>query len=428
MVRSACPGAPCVSQPALEQALHSFHKRSPQANRMTDPLDRASHPLSPDPAPEKGWPALVALVLSTIFGIVVAVSARVYYSQAPGVDFASFWAAGHLVLSGNGAAAYDPAVHRAVEATVVNIGGLLPFSYPPPFLLLVAPFAFRPFWLAYLLWIGVTGGLYFLSTRPLLPPRYAFAHPAAVVNAMIGQNGLLTTGLLLLGAALLAQYPFAGGAVLGLLIVKPQLACLVPVALLAGREWRAIAGAAATSLSLIAIAWLVFGIEAYRAFAASAGDFAGYMAASRWKWGELASMFGLARSLGAPQSLALALQALAAVGAAIVTWRAWAMKRRERVAILAAATLLVPPYLFTYDSMLLIAPLAWFLGDKTRPWRAAVLWILLLLPLGGYFHLYPNVIPLAAILSLWWLHSPEPRTQTIHKREAAAPLGTTALP
>lgn len=377
---------------------------------MAGALGRDESQLVPEEPARTGWRPLVALAFTTMFGIAVAVSAWVYYSQAPGVDFASFWAAGHLTLSGEPALAYDAGVHSAVEQTVAHVRDRsLPFTYPPPFLFFVAPFAVQPFWLAYLLWIGATSTLYFIATRSLLPPRYAFAHPASLINAMIGQNGFLTAGMFLFGASMVAQQPFAAGAILGLLVVKPQMAVLIPVAMLAGRHWQAIIGAAVTSMSLVVLAALVFGIDVYGAFFASIAEYAGYMADSRWKWTELASVFGFARTLGIPQSLALALQAIAAVAAAFATWRAWAMKKKQRVAVLAAATLLVPPYLFTYDSMLLIVPLAWFLADGEHRWRAVIIWILLLLPLGLYFDLYPipNTIPLAAILSLWWLHEPK---------------------
>ena len=50
---------------------------------------------------------LVALACSTIFVLTVGVSAWVYYSQSPAVDFASFWAAGRLAIEGSPALAYD---------------------------------------------------------------------------------------------------------------------------------------------------------------------------------------------------------------------------------------------------------------------------------------------------------------------------------
>jgi hypothetical protein len=352
---------------------------------------------------------LVALAFSTIFVLTVATSIWVYYSQSPAVDFASFWAAGHLTITGQPALAYDIQAHRAAEMSVAHMGGLMPFPYPPPFLFVVSAIGFHPFWLAYLAWIGGTAAIYLLATKRFLSPRFAFAHPAALMNAAIGQNGLLTTGMFAFGASVVARQPYLGGAVLGLLVIKPQLGVLLPIALLADRNWRAIVGGAASSLLLLGAAALVFGPDSYRGFLAITGDYTSYMSNSRWNWGELASLFAFARYFGVPQSAALAIQGVAALAAAVITWRSWSTKADERVAVLAAATLLVPPYLFTYDSLLLVLPLAFLLRERTHPWRAAVLWLLLLAPILAYFDVYPgpNTVPIAAMLSLWWLAGPK---------------------
>jgi hypothetical protein len=366
--------------------------------------------------------ALVALALSTIFVISVPVAAWVYYSQGPGVDFVSFWAAGRLALSGHPELAYDIDTHRALERTVVQIGGLMPFPYPPPFLLAVALFAIAPYWLAYLLWIAVTAALYLAATRSALPPRFAFAHPAALVNSVIGQNGFLTSAIFIAGISIIASQPFAGGLVLGLLVIKPQLGILLPVALLADRNWKAIAGAALSSLMLLVLAALVFGLDSYRAFAGTSQQYAVFMESYAWDWGEQASVFAFFRFFGIPQAIALTAQIVAALGAAVVTWRAWASGHPQRAAILAAATILVPPYLFTYDSLILVLPMASLLRDPERAWRPATVWLLLflpLIPLFGFEHAYPgpNTIPIAAILCLWWLSA------TARSTERAAATG-----
>jgi len=348
---------------------------------------------------------LIAFAVSSIFAFTVVLAACVYYLYGPDVDFVSFWAAGRLALGGHPSLAYDIHAHQAVEQTVAHIGGLMPFPYPPPFLLFVSAFAWASYPLAYLLWIAATAGLYFVATRRFTAPRIAFAHPASIVNAMIGQNGFLTSGIFLFGISRVAAAPFTAGLILGLLAIKPQLGILLPVALLASRQWRAIGGAALSSVAVLAAAALVFGLDSYRGFFAMTQQYTAFMAADRWDWAQQASVFGFFRFLGAPQPLALALQGIAAFVAAAVTWRSWARQSEQREAILAAATLLVPPYVFAYDSLLLVLPLAMLLKDGERPWRAAILWVCLVAPLPGYFGLYPgpNTVPVAALLSLWWL-------------------------
>lgn len=348
---------------------------------------------------------LVALAFSTIVAISIPVATWVYHFNRPGVDFVSFWAAGRLALSGDSALAYDLQAHRALELTVTNFGGLLPFPYPPPFLLVVIPFALLPYWLAYVPWIIGTIALYLASTRTVVSARFALAHPAALVNTIIGQNGFLTSAIFLSGVALVAARPVVGGIILGLLVIKPQLAVLVPVALLASRNWRAIGAGAFSSLLLLAFAAAVFGFESYRAFIGMAQQQSIFLSTREWDWSEQASIFAFLRYFGVDRAVAFSAQAAVALAAAAVTWRAWALGHKQRTGILAAATLLVPPYLLAYDSLILILPLAALLGDARRPWLPGLIWLCLFVPLFGYVGIYegPNTIPAAAVLCLWGL-------------------------
>lgn len=323
------------------------------------------------------------------------------FVEAAGVDFISFWAAGRLVLAGHPAAAYDINLHRSVEQAIVSHVGLLPFPYPPPFLIFVTPFALIPFRWAFIAWIAITATFYGVAAKRFAPLSCAFANPPVLVDFMIGQTGFLTTGIFLGGLALLPGAPFAGGAVLGLLLIKPQLAALLPVALIAGREWRAVAGGAVSCIAAISAAFALFGMDAYQGFFAILPHYVSYMKHNSWNWVELASPFAFLRYIGVAPSVALGIQVAIAAGAALVTAMAWWRSWPEKVAILAAATLLVSPYLLTYDALLLIVPAAVFL--KQRRWSILLLlWLLCALPVVHFYRLYegPNTIPLAAILSI----------------------------
>ena len=384
--------------------------------------------MRPKPQPPRDAPftrpafALIAFAATALFAFSVLLSVCVFYLYAPEVDFVSFWAAGRMATGGHAAMAYDISAHRAVEETVTHIGGLMPFPYPPPFLFIVSAFAWLPYCLAYILWIAATCGLYFASAKRLMLPRFAFAHPASIVNAMIGQNGFLTAGIFILGTSVIDSQPFAAGLILGLLALKPQLATLVPVALVAGRQWRASGGAVFSAAVLLGLAALVFGINTYRAFLVIGRHYADFMATDRWNWAEQASVFGFFRFLGASRVYALTAQTGAAVIAAAITWHAWETHHKNRAAILAAATLLVPPYVFTYDSLILILPLSLLWQDQEQPWRATILWLALTAPLLGYFGFYsgPNTIPLAASLSLWLLYRKEGNNQEIWQEMVTA--------
>jgi hypothetical protein len=105
---------------------------------------------------------------------------------------------------------------------------------------------------------------------------------------------------------------------------------------------------------------------------------------------------------------ALAVQGLVAVAAIALACRAWWLGLEERAPILATATLLVPPYLFTYDALLLVIPMLWLIERQRHLWVIPIAWLLCFLPIMTYvgFYLGPNTIPLAAILLLSVLHLP----------------------
>jgi hypothetical protein len=191
------------------------------------------------------------------------------------------------------------------------------------------------------------------------------------------------------------------------------------VALIAGREWKAIAGGAASAATLSLAALLLFGTDAYRGFFQILPQYAGWMSANEWPWPKLASPFAFMRYFDVPVRTALAIHVAIALAATLVTWRAWARRIPQRVPVLAAATLLISPSALTYDSLLLIVPLGWLIKEKRQPYLFAAIW-LCLLPVGLFDGRYggPNTVPVAAALCLWALHREEafPKTGILLKR------------
>ena len=123
---------------------------------------------------------------------------------------------------------------------------------------------------AWLVWSGALYGFYSLLAHRLARDTDAFLFlllaPGVAVNLFFGQNGILSTILLGGGVLLLRSRPVLGGMLLGLMAYKPQLALLIPFALLAGREWRALAAAILSQLGLMLLSLLVLGVEPWLAF------------------------------------------------------------------------------------------------------------------------------------------------------------------
>jgi hypothetical protein len=323
--------------------------------------------------------------------------------HAPSVDFVSYWAAGRLALAGNPGGAYNDAIHYAVERTVSALNeGVQPFPYPPPFLLIVAPFAVVAFPVGFGIWLIATISLFVWALWRIAPWPWTFCLPAAHMNALVGQNGFFTAAIFAWGTALLDTQPFLAGTILGVLLIKPQLALMLPVAVIASRNWKAVAGAVASTSALLLVALAAFGPATYAAFLAYLPGHSQTVVTDVPLY-KLASVCAGVLFFGAPMSVALAVQAIAALGAAAATWIAWSRDLPTKVPILAAATLLAPPYLFGYDALLLLLPLGWLIRHEREPLTVALIWLLCLLPLAAGTALYPgpNTIPLAAALAIW---------------------------
>lgn len=349
------------------------------------------------------WLRLAAIAFATLFVLCGFTAFHFAYSGTIAPDFVSYWAAGRMTFEGHPALAYDIAAHRSIEQRIFPTVGYLPFVYPPSFLLVLLPFGMAPFSIAFVAWIAITAALYIVSIRRMIETRFALAQAAAAANFIVGQNGFLTCAIFIRGTALLKSKPLLGGAVLGLLSLKPQLALLLPVALIAGREWRAVFGGILCSLLLWALGLLLLGVGPYQGFLSMIGHFSHWLGAGRWRWGEIASVYAMLRFFGVQQAFALAIHVTLALVAAVVTGYAWATRSDRRIPILAASTLLASPYVFTYDALLLVMPMA-CLRRQGKARAFGLVWVLSLLPVIGYFRPFPNTIPLAAMLSLWALH------------------------
>jgi len=377
-----------------------------------------------------------AKALGVVFLVVASMALATNVSNAFGADFMSFWAASVLAGGGDPAAAYDVQAHQAVQAQIASMEGLLPFFYPPPFLLLLLPLGLLPYWAAALLWTLVTGAGYLIVARRLLPGSgwLVLAYPAVIVNVIVGQNGFVTAALFIAGLLSLPKRPFVAGLLFGCLVMKPQLGVLLPLAFIAARQPQAFAGAALSSLGLLFASWLLFGTQTYQAFVGQAHLYGQILADGSVGWHKMASVYASLRLLGAPLALAAALHLTIALAATILLWLVcrrpsdWVTKG----AVLAPATLLISPYLYLYDAMILIVPFLWLLGVERRRWMLVLLWCVLLIGVGQNWGLNQliNPIPFVSIslLLLVARHALAGTSSEVTLAPAAPPLqGSAAL-
>jgi hypothetical protein len=140
---------------------------------------------------------------------------------------------------------------------------------------------------------------------------------------------------------------------LGLLIFKPQLAILLPVAVIAERRWGAMIAAGATAVAVLLLSTLAFGLDAWRGFLGPTLAMQKTMLSfghGPFQW-MMPSAFMAGRVAGLPAGWAMLAQApFTALGAWLV-WRAYRSDadRWGKAAILVTATFLASPQMFNYD-------------------------------------------------------------------------------
>lgn len=352
---------------------------------------------------------LLAMAVSLCFLFLVVTALVTILRDPYQMDFISWWAAGRLGLEGQAPLAYDFNAHRAVELQATMVAGI-PFGYPPAFLIIAAPFALFPYPVAAVAWVILTWAAYAVAVRLWAPRAFwlAMAMPPLLINAITGQAGFLIAALLIGGLALLPKRPLLGGILLGLIIIKPQLGIVIPFALAAGREWRAFLGAALSAGALLLAGLLLFGMASYQAWFGNAGLYTSVVADGLAGWQRMASVYSALRFDGLGAAPAWIVQGLVALAAVAACCRLWHRKTEwgARAGALAAATALASPYLFGYDTLLLIMPFAWLLTRGRHAVLLALCWALMLLGLlqALGWAAGPNLAPLVPmiLLALIW--------------------------
>src|SRR5476651_1653010 len=177
-------------------------------------------------------------------------------------DFITPYAAVHAYFEGKQALIYD---HEKFAGFLQDFYGQpisTWFLYPPVWVLMLLPFGLLPVNAACAIFMVATAAASaFESRRDLWGWLAVATSPAAVWVVLSGQNCFLYLALVYGGMRLLDKAPMAAGMLLGLLVYKPQICLLVPLALLAARQWKALAWMLATGTSLVLASLAVFGLD-----------------------------------------------------------------------------------------------------------------------------------------------------------------------
>lgn len=290
-------------------------------------------------------------------------------------DFVNVWSAGRLALDGQPAQAWDWDIQKQVQVAVLgqSYQGNFAWHYPPPFLFVASLLAHFPYATAFIGW-ALAGLVPYLAVMRAIVGRpfgwlLAAAFPVVLTNALVGQNGFLTASLIGGTLYFMPMRPVLSGICLGLLSYKPQYGLLFPLVLIAASQWAVFVTAAVVAVAMAFASWLAFGAESWQAFFHWMPMFSqAFLTEGRAPWGKMQSIFALVRYFGGTEQLAWVFQWIMSGAVAIVLTLMWRSRISYplKAAALAAGTLLITPYLFLYDVMVLAIAVAFLVRIGLR--------------------------------------------------------------
>jgi len=282
-----------------------------------------------------------------------------------GDDFINYWSAPFLALHGRVGEIYDIHAFHAFEQSVVGptLSGYH-YSYPPVMLVLSAPFALIPYVPALFVWLATQWYAFYRVLKHEMGQGallFALATPAVLISAVGGQNGAWTAALLGGGLALMERRPYLAGVLFGLMVYKPHLAILLPVALIAGRKWRTFFATGATACALLGASVAIFGAELWAHYFRNANVLRHVILEDAGVVHRMVSVFVAARPLGASIETAYIVQAAFAAMACAAVAAVWFKDAPAgiRNAVLLLATCFATPYLQDYDLVFGALVVAW---------------------------------------------------------------------
>jgi glycosyl transferase family 87 len=317
-----------------------------------------------------GPPAALALLL-------IALAIDFWRRPEPiGIDFHTYEAAARVGLQHGWSHLYDQALVAVEQKRLAFEQATQPFLSPPPVAWLAALLVPLPYLTAYYVWAAVTFVALALalvwSGRSQGIGRWiavvAALAPWWVLHAVhLGQVVPLVAAAVVVAWKLIREdRDVAAGIVLSLVLLKPNTAVIVPLALLAAGRYRSFVAWSVAGAGLAAVALLTMGSGGMEAYLQQlAGPLPG------------GADVTLEAALGVSGAVALALRVLI-LGVALFA----AFRLRSSpglvIAVGCVASLLVAPYLHGSDLCVLSAA-AWIVWEE-RPelyWRAplAVGWL-----------------------------------------------------
>lgn len=278
-----------------------------------------------------------------------------------GHDFVAFWAAAQLLADGGASALYDIPSFAALQDEVSVRPGLLLWHYPPTYAALILPLAGFSFAFGFLLFTAVNLGALWAAMRRMLPAKglvgwaALFGAPIIAVAVVQGQNGAFFTACLVGGVlALRDERRWLAAILFAMILAKPQYGPLIPLILIAMREWRVMWQTALCCGVFIALSAAIFGPSIWVYFSQNTGMLA-FTLTEPELLAQMPTVWATLTLGGATPAAALIGHLVFAVLSAVVVWVMWrryGLHSDLALAALLFGTLMISPYSFRYDMVL----------------------------------------------------------------------------
>jgi hypothetical protein len=273
-------------------------------------------------------------------------------------DFYAQWSFAWFAREGDAGQIYDPDVlHRFQLTLEPELRQTFPYPYPPTYLLVLWPLSWLPFKVAYPIWEIATLALFLwavLGSRLRTPMvLFVLLAPVTIIALSYGQNGLLSSALIVGGMRLMGTRPILGGVLLGLATFKPQLGILIPFALIGAGYWRTLTAASVTAVLLALASGWAFGWALWPAWLDTLAGHAAYVDQSVSNYLKPTIMANLLL-FGIAAPLAHAIQSGVSVVVAVIVFLCFRRGATDlSIAALQVGTFLAMPYVFRYDMPML---------------------------------------------------------------------------
>jgi hypothetical protein len=288
------------------------------------------------------------------------------------IDFGWMWLSGRFAVSGNSPQIFDYSTFSAAQIALFGHGNcpfITPYVYPPTYLFFTYFLGFMPYLIAFGAWVLSTLFLYGTAVYTIIPRRAAVIAAMSpffvAVNADFGHNGYITAALVGFSLAFLERRPWLSGIFLGLLGYKPHMGVLFPLALLASRNWRALASATLATVILGIGAAFAFGPEGWASFLHTFLDRQSTLSPDAAVPLALHSVFGLLRWVETGAQVSWSGHLIVAAIVALTVWVVWAkpIPFSLKAAVLCIGSAMVPPYILFYDLCILSIAVAFLVRD-----------------------------------------------------------------